>query len=146
MLILPITSIYWYWHSWLQWHYFILAKDLYRTSVLPLTLSSFWNNLIILLQASDIRAFANYSWDLTVFTANGIISRSWFVPIYIFLVTSSNYIFIQTRVSPGYSCNVWVHASFKCMLCASLCGFFSFFWINKIIKREIKLKVYNRDS
>jgi hypothetical protein len=23
-------------------------------------------------------------------------------------VTSSNYIFIQTRVSPGYSCNVWV--------------------------------------
>ena len=108
MLVLPITSICWYWHSWLQWHYFILAKDLYRTSVLPLTLSSFWNNLIILFQDSDIRAFANYSWDLTVFTANGIISRSWFVPIYIFLVTSSNYIFIQTRVSTGYSCNVWV--------------------------------------
>ena len=46
------------------------------TSVLPLTLSSFWNNLIILFQASEIRAFVNYSWDLNVFTANGIISRS----------------------------------------------------------------------
>ena len=75
------------------------------------------------------------------------------------MVISSNYIFIQNRVSPGYSCNVWVQTSFIYMLCKSLCAFLSFFWINKItkfelfskeasssIKRKMKLKVNTRDS
>ena len=126
-----------------------------QTSLLPSTLSFFWNILISSLWNSCL---ANYNWDLTVFISNRIISGSWFVPIYIFVVISSNYIFIQNRVSPGYSCNVWVQASFICMLCKSLCAFLSFFWINKItkfelfskeassIKRKMKLKVNTRNS
>jgi len=57
---------------------------------------------INIFQVSEMCVLVNNNRGLIVI----IIIRSWLVPIYIFLVTSSNYIFIQTRVSPGYSWNV----------------------------------------